>query len=56
MITFQTYACLQPLMVCMSAPSTPQIIHEVVDNYKAEVVAWTEDLKQNFEAGKKYIK
>ena len=48
LITFQTDACLQPFMVCMSAPSTPQIIDVVVDNYNAEVIAWTADSRPNF--------
>jgi len=47
--TFQTCACLQPFMVCMSAPSTPRIIDVMVDNYNAEVISWTDDLRKHFE-------
>ena len=36
-------------MVCMSAPSIPRIIDGVVNNYNAEVIAWTDDLKKHFE-------
>ena len=45
--SLQVYKCLQPFMICMSASATITLIDNVSQNFDAEVLRWSDALKEN---------
>ena len=55
LLSLQIFNCLQPLMVCMSAPVTSRIIDNVIDDYNVDVMFWADELKQHYKVHRMYI-